>query len=187
MSNLEGTKLTSVGIKWGASGACAWWAGVPEVMPSRLSGGPTFRADGGVTDSRLDHSREEQMIFLFLPEVREFCLSYSCLPPHAYIWHIWDAQEMFVFEWTDACVSFSNQCNVFIVSEFTVFENPILVIFRLNHFPLIALETQTKILVLRERKRESNTLWAKIWYVSITNFYTFIWLTGILIDGIVSS
>lgn len=61
---------------------------------------------------------------------------------------------MFVFEWTDACVSFSNQCNVFIVSEFTVFENPILVIFRLNHFPLIALETQTKILVLRERKEK---------------------------------
>lgn len=51
------------------------------------------------------------------------------------LWHISDALKMFNVEQTNAYFSFSDQCTVFIVSEFTVFENPDLEVFELNHFP----------------------------------------------------
>lgn len=42
---------------------------------------------------------------------------------------------MFKIEQTNAYFLFFDQCAVFIVSEFTVFENPDLVVFELNCFP----------------------------------------------------
>lgn len=115
---------------------------MPEALLSGLAGGDLpFRLGpplGGQVPQVLACTIANEKIGFFSSFMKaNFHLFYSLLSPHAYnsIWHILEAQKKFVFKRTSACFSFSHWCNMSIVSELTVFENPILVVFKLNYFP----------------------------------------------------